>query len=356
MQLQRALVASLALTATCAMAACSVIGGSDEPKANETTGQIKDVVLVTHDSFALPKGLIRKFEKDTGYHLVVRQNGDAGELTNKLVLTKNSPLGDVAFGVDNTFASRALDNDVFEAYDGALPAGADAYRLEGSDQVVPIDTGDVCVNVDLAWYAAHHQAPPETLDDLADPAYRDQFVAEGATTSSPGFAFLLATIAAKGDGWHDYWTQLMANGTKLTSGWEDAYFVDFTAGGGKAATRPIVVSYDSSPAFTIDKATGKSTTKALLDTCFRQTEYAGILAGGDNPEGAKAVIDFLLSPQVQAALPENMYVFPVADGTALPAEWAKWAVQPTSTLDVSAADIDANRDEWLNDWTDIITK
>jgi len=356
MHLQRALVASLVLVTTCSMAACSAIGGSDEPTANETTGQIKDVVLVTHDSFALPKGLIKKFEKDTGYHLVVRQNGDAGELTNKLVLTTNSPLGDVSFGVDNTFASRALDNHVFEAYDGTLPAGADAYRLEGSDQVVPIDTASVCVNVDTAWYAAHQQTPPQTLDDLADPAYHDQLVVEGAPTSSTGFAFLLATIAAKGDGWQDYWTRLMANGTKVDAGWEDAYYVDFTGGGGKAATRPIVVSYDSSPAFTIDQASGKSTTKALLDTCFRQTEYAGILAGADNPAGAKAVIDFLLSPQVQAALPESMYVFPVADGTPLPAEWAKWAVQPTSTLDVSAADIDANRDDWLNDWTDVITK
>jgi thiamine transport system substrate-binding protein len=355
MYLQRALVASVVLAATCSMAACSTTGDNG-PTADETNGQIKDVVLVTHDSFALPKGLVKQFEQDTGYHLVVHQNGDAGELTNKLVLTTSSPLGDVAFGVDNTFASRALDNNVFESYDGTLPAGVDAHRLEGSDQVVPIDTASVCVNVDVAWYAAHHQAPPSTLDDLTDPAYQDQLVVEGAPTSSTGFAFLLATIAAEGEGWQDYWSRLMANGTKIDAGWEDAYYVDFTGGGGEVATRPIVVSYDSSPAFTIDKATGKSTTKALLDTCFRQTEYAGVLAGAHNPDGAKAFIDFLLSPQVQAALPTSMYVFPVVDGTSLPTEWAKWAVQPTTPFDVSAADIDANRDEWLNDWTDVTTK
>ena len=352
MHVKHALAACLLLGTT----ACSVLSEDTTPKATGPSGQIKDVVLVTHDSFSLPKGLVKKFEQDTGYHLVVRQNGDAGELTNKLVLTVNSPLGDVAFGVDNTFASRALEADVFAPYDEPLPAGVEQYRLEGSDQVVPIDTGDVCVNVDLAWYDAHHQAPPQTLDDLTDPAYKDQFVAEGATTSSPGFAFLLATIAAKGDGWQDFWTRLMANGTKLTSGWEDAYFVDFTGGGGKAASRPIVVSYDSSPAFTIDKTTKKSTTAALLDTCFRQTEYAGILAGAENPDGAKAVIDFLLSNQVQAALPTSMYVFPVVDGITLPTDWATWAEQPTTTLDVSPTDIDANRDEWLNDWTDLTTR
>jgi thiamine transport system substrate-binding protein len=355
-----ALVASLvATTLVLTATACSTVGDDQpSPTGTGTGAKVTNVVLVTHDSFSLPKKLVAQWEAETGYHLITRSNGDAGELTNKLVLTTNSPTGDVAFGVDNTFASRALDAHVFAPYDGTLPAGADAYRLEGSDsadQLAPIDTGDVCVNVDLSWYAAHHQDPPQTLDDLTDPAYKNQFVAEGATTSSPGFAFLLATIAAKGEGWKDYWTRLMANGTKLVSGWEDAYFVDFTGGGGKSATRPIVVSYDSSPAYTVDKRTGKSTTGALLDSCFRQTEYAGILAGAKNPVGAKAFIDFLLTPEVQKALPTSMYVFPVADGIALPAEWAKFAQQPTTTLDVSPADITSHRDEWLNDWTDVTT-
>ena len=354
MQFTRALATGLALAAL--GAGCSAIGGDNEPQANETTGKIKDVVLVTHDSFNLPKKLLKKFETDTGYHLVVRQNGDAGELTNKLVLTENSPLGDVAFGVDNTFASRALEAGVFTAYDEPLPAGAASYSLDGDNRMVPVDFANVCVNVDLSWYASHHQAPPSTLDDLADPAYRGQLVVEGAPTSSTGFAFLLATISKYADGWQDYWSSLMANDTLVDAGWEDAYYVDFTGGGGDSATRPIVVSYDSSPAFTIDPDTKKSTTKALLDTCFRQTEYVGVLSNAKNVDGAKALIAFLLSTEVQDALPEAMYVFPVVDGSTLPTDWATWAVKPTTTLDVSAADIDANRDEWLNDWTDVVTK
>ena len=186
------------------------------------------------------------------------------------------------------------------------------------------------------------------------PAYRDLFVTPGAATSSPGMAFLLATVAAYGDEWPDYWTELMANDTKLTDGWSDAYQVDFTQGGGKG-DRPIVLSYDSSPAFTVADD-GTSTTSALLDTCFRQVEYAGVLDGAENPDGAKALVDFLLTPEVQAALPDSMYVFPVDSSVELPADWAKFAKQPTDPWQVDPADIAEHRDEWLREWSDITSR
>ena len=288
---------------------------------------------------------------------MVRASGDAGVLTNKLVLTKDNPLGDVAFGVDNTFASRALDEGVFAPYDATLPDGAEQYLLPGDDDhaLTPVDNGSVCVNVDDTWFADHDLAPPTSLDDLADPAYEGLFVTPGAATSSPGMAFLLATIGAYGeDGWQDYWTSLMDNGAKLTDGWSDAYQVDFTQGGGKG-DRPIVLSYDSSPAFTVADD-GTSTTSALLDTCFRQVEYAGVLDGAANPDGAEALVDFLLSPDVQAALPESMYVFPVDTSVELPAEWAEFAKQPTDPVTVDPATIAENRDEWLRDWSDITSR
>jgi thiamine transport system substrate-binding protein len=340
-----------ALAIVLAVSACSTVGedsSSDEPAADR-------VVLVTHESFVLPKKLEKQFEEESGYALVVRGSGDAGALTNKLVLTKDDPLGDVAFGVDNTFASRALDEGVFAPYDAKLPAGAEQYALAGDDdhRLTPIDNASVCVNVDDTWFADHDLAPPTTLDDLADPAYKDLFVLPGAATSSPGMAFLLTTIAAYGDAWPDYWTKLMDNGAKLTAGWSDAYEVDFTQGGGHG-DRPIVLSYDSSPAFTV--ADGKTSTSALLDTCFRQVEYAGVLDGAANPGGAEALIDFLLSPDVQAALPDSMYVFPVASDTPLPKDWAEFAKQPTTPYDVDAASVSEHRDEWLREWSDVTSR
>jgi thiamine transport system substrate-binding protein len=346
-----------------ALSACSVAGPPD--RAGEATGggaaaSGGTVTLVTHDSWALPRRLVRSFEKQAGTNLEVVRSGDAGALTNKLVLTKENPLGDVAYGVDNTFASRAVDEGVFEPYTPAtLPASADRYRLAGGDQsaetpdsLTPVDWGDVCVNVDDRWFDERGLTPPRTLDDLLDEAYRDLLVMPGASTSSPGFAFLLATIGRYGeDGWQDYWRRLLANGARVVSGWSDAYEVDFTAGGGD---RPIVVSYNSSPPFTIPQGGDRPTTSALLETCFRQVEYAGVMRGTDNPTGAQAVVDWLTSRPVQEALPDSMYVFPVDSGAALPPLWARWARPAPRPVTVDPADITARRSEWIRQWSDLV--
>jgi thiamine transport system substrate-binding protein len=208
--------------------------------------------------------------------------------------------------------------------------------------------------VDKTWYAAHHLAPPRSLADLTDPAYQGQLVLPGATTSSPGMAFLLATIGTYGDGWPAYWKKLLDNGAKVTQDWTQAFETNFTQGG-HHGSYPIVVSYDSDPAFTIRKGSHSSTTKALLDTCFRQVEYAGVLTGAANPKGAQAFIDFLLGPTVQRSLPDSMYVFPVRAGTPLPKEWASFAVQPRHPIQVSPEQISAHRDAWLRQWSDIVS-
>jgi thiamine transport system substrate-binding protein len=342
------LLAALALATT----SCSVIGNGDDDSGG---GGADEVVLVTHDSFSLPDKLVAAFEKESGYQLEVRQVGDGGTLTNELVLTKDSPLGDVAFGVDNTFASRALDEGVFAPYDFDAPAGVDDHALPGDDEhaLTAVDNANVCVNVDNTWFEKEGLEPPKNLDDLTDPAYRDLFVTPGATTSTPGMAFLLTTIAEYGDEWPTYWEDLIANGAKLTKGWEDAYNVDFTQGGGDG-DRPIVLSYDSSPAFTV--ADGKSSTSALLDTCFEQVEYAGLIEGAENAEGGQELVEFLVSPEVQAALPTSMYVFPVADGVELPTEWAKFAEQPTEPYAVDPAEVAANREAWLREWSDVTSR
>ncbi|WP_426242775.1 thiamine ABC transporter substrate-binding protein [Nocardioides sp. LHG3406-4] len=348
------LLATVALLAT---SACSAVGSGGESDESATDGsKPTKVVLVTHESFALPDELVSKFEEESGYELVVRAAGDAGTLSAKLSLTQGNPTGDAAFGIDNTFASRTLDEGVFDTYEPTLPQGAEAYALpEGSDRLAPIDVGHVCVNVDKTWFADKDLAPPVTLEDLTKPAYQDLFVTPGASTSSPGMAFLLSTIAEYGDEWPAYWERLLGNGAEIVDGWSDAYYTDFTQGG-EHGTRPIVLSYDSSPAFTVPKGEKMSTTAALLDTCFRSVEYAGVLAGAKNPDGAEALVDFLLSDEVQAALPETMYVFPVSSTVELPKDWAAFAEQPTAPYDIDPAEISANREKWLTEWTDVTTR
>lgn len=336
-------IVSVAAIATLLLAGCAPTGPTDEPVT---------LVLVTHDSFALSEGTLETFTKQTGIEVEVQAAGDAGELVNKLVLTKDSPLGDVVFGIDNTFASRATENGVLEKYVSKDLTDAEAPFVlpgDGGNFLTPIDSGDVCVNVDHEWFVENGIPEPATLDDLTDPAYKDLLVVEAANSSSPGLAFLLATIAAYGeDGWQTYWKDLLANGARIDASWSDAYYVDFS-GPSSEGDRPLVVSYASSPPFEPGGATG-----ALLDTCFRQTEYAGVIAGTEHENEARQLVDFLFSVTVQNDIPENMYVYPVNAKATLPEGWDQYPIA-TEPFFIDPADIDANRESWLAEWAALAT-
>lgn len=354
-------LAPAALLALLPLVACSAIGADDgaEPGRSPDGGSGSDgggtVVLVTHDSFALSDETIAAFEEETGLTLETRAPGDGGALVNQLILTKDAPLGDVVYGIDNTFASRAVAEGVLEPYESpAVPADAAQYAVDDAHHLTAVDVGDVCVNVDHEWFAEQGIAEPTTLEQLADPAYRDLLVVTNPATSSPGLAFLLATVARFGeDGWADYWTALRDNGVKVVSGWSDAYYVDFS-GPSSEGDRPLALSYASSPPYEVAEGADTAPTGALLDTCFRQVEYAGVLAGAANPEGAQQVVDWLLSPEVQADIPESMYVYPVDGDVELPASWAAFAPRPDEPLTLEPDMISENRDAWIARWTDVV--
>lgn len=340
---------TVAATGLLTLTACSAIepGGSSS-EATDT------VVLVTHDSFALPDELIESFEAEHGIELDVRSPGDGGALVNQLVLTRDAPIGDVVYGIDNTFAGRAVDEGVLEPY--SSPAAGDdvaRYAIDDAGHLTAIDVGDVCINVDRQWFADADIPEPVTLEDLTDPAYADLLVVTNPATSSPGLAFVLATIGAFGpDGWLDYWAELRDNGLRVAAGWSDAYYVDFS-GPSSEGDRPLVLSYASSPPYEAGDA-DEAPTAALLDTCFRQVEYAGVLAGASNPDGARLVVDWLLSPQVQAAIPENMYMYPVDSTVELPETWVRHAPLADAPFHVDPDAISTNRDAWIEAWTDTV--
>ena len=340
-------LAAIAATSL-ALAACSSAhdpatpSGSAAPKDTEVT-------VVTHDSFAVPDDVVAAFEKQTGIHITFVAPGDAGTVSNQLILTKNAPIGDVAYGVDNSFASRALKEGVFADYTSTAPAAADAakYAVDGSKALTAVDYSDVCLNYDIGYFETHKLAAPQNLDDLLRPEYKGLLSVTNPATSSPGLAFLLATIAAKGDDWQDYWTKLTANDVRVTASWSDTYYTDFSAPN-YGGDYPLVLSYASSPPSEV--IDGKPTTAALLDTCFRQVEYVGVLTGAKHPQAAQQVVDWMLSDAFQASLPENMYVYPVSTSVSVPDDWAQYAPLSPSPWSVSASDIDANREAWIKQW------
>jgi thiamine transport system substrate-binding protein len=338
-------IALATIAATAVTAGCS-LGSGDSAAAPSD----HKVVLVTHDSFAYTKTLFAQFKKDTGITIEVHPAGDAGALTNQLVLTKANPIGDLAYGIDNTFATRALNEGVFAPYTSPQASkGPQRYDVDASHRLTAIDLGDVCLNVDVRKF----KDAPKTFEDLTKPEYAKQLVVEDPQTSSPGLAFLLATISHFGEnGWQQYWSKLKAGGMKVVSGWEEAYSQDFSGSSGKGP-QGIVVSYASSPSAEIGDD-GKPRTVAMLDTCFRQVEYAGVLQGAKNPSDARKVLDFLLSPQFQADVPGQMYVYPSLEGVALPKEWQQAAPLPTKPITMPGEQIQAGRDKWIGQWRSLI--
>jgi thiamine transport system substrate-binding protein len=331
----------LAVVLAVMAAAC---GGDDSSDGTSIT-------VLAHDSFAISEEALATFTEETGISVRVQTLGDTGTMVSEAILTVGNPLGDVMFGIDNTFLQRGLDAELFEAYESANLDGVIAgLDLDPQHRVTPIDFGDVCVNY---WIDAIPGAAPATLDDLTDPANADQLVVQNPETSSPGLAFLLATIAATPD-WEQYWTDLRANGVSVTSGWEDAYYGEFVAGGGD---RSMVVSYASSPPAEVIFAVepiDTPPTGVLLDSCFRQIEFAGVLAGTENSAGAQAFIDFLLTPTFQEEIPLSMFVFPALEAAELPQEFVDHAKLAESPHLLDPAEIEANRDAWIDRWVEIV--
>lgn len=318
-----------------------------------------ELTVMTHDSFAMSKDVLARFEADSGITVRIMQSGDAGAALNQAILAKNSPLADVFYGVDNTFLSRALKAGIFEPY---APAGIDAVpadlRLDAESRLVPVDFGDVCLNYDLAWFASKGVAPPSALEDLTRPEYKDLLVVQNPATSSPGLAFLLATIGHFGEeGAFTFWKGLKDNGVLVTGGWKDAYWGHFTAA--SKGKRPIVVSYATSPAaevhFGKDPQAPAPTAAVLAPgSAFRQVEFAGILKGAKNPDAARKFMDFLLSPAFQEDIPLQMFVFPANAQARLPEVFVQHARRADSPARVSPEDIDARREAWIARWTQLM--
>ncbi len=342
--------------AAMALVAC---GSTTTSNSTDSPTATPIVRVVTHDSFALSEDLVAEFEQASGIDVEFIPAGDAGEMVNRAVLSAGNPEGDVLFGIDTTLLSRAIDAEVFDPYVADPDALRPELREAGLGVVTPVDDGDVCINIDDRWFADRGLAPPTTLEDLADPRYRGLLVVQNPATSSPGLAFLLSSIERYGDAWPGYWQRLRDNDTLVVNGWSEAYLSEFTAGGG-SGDRPLVVSYSTSPPAEIvyaeDPAPDRPSTSTMTDGCYRQIEFAGVLRGSADPTAARTVVDWLVSPEVQADVPLSMFVFPARAGVALPEVFERFVVRPDNPAELPAAQIAERRDDWIDEWTQIVLR
>ena len=333
------------------------------PKATATplSTEPQPITIMTHDSFAVSEQVVKSFEEANNAKIVFLKSGDAGAVLNKAILTKDAPLADVLYGIDNTFLSGALENDIFEPYkSSALQEIPDDFKLDNSNRALPVDYGDVCVNYDKKYFADHSLPIPQSLEDLSKPEYKGLLVTENPATSSTGLAFLLATIAHYGDSFTDYWKALKDNDIVVVDGWETAYYTNFSGSSGHGP-QPMVVSYGTSPAAEVvfaEKPLEEAPTASILgpDTCFRQIEFVGILKGTKHRALAEKFVDFILSKQFQEDMPLQMFVYPVNPSATLPDEFTKYSQAPKQTAFLAPDVIAEKRDAWIQAWTDIVMK
>jgi len=315
---------------------------------------------MTHDSFAASESVISSFETTNNIKVQFIASGDAGTALNKAILSKDNPIADVFYGVDNTFLSRALTEDIFEPYNSPMLAVLPSqFKMDPQNRALPVDWGDVCLNYDIPYFADHNLQVPQNLEDLLKPEYKGLLVVENPATSSTGLAFLLATIGHFGtDSYLDYWSGLVANSVLVVNDWETAYYTNFSRLGGD---KPIVVSYGSSPPFeVIDSGSPDTIPQTAVITsdgsCFRQVEFVGILRGTKNRDLAQIWIDFMLSTTFQMDLPLQMYVFPVNPSAILDETFQKYLSIPEHPAYVSPEDIASNRESWINAWTEAVLR
>jgi len=323
-----ALSTSLATTLLFIMSSCS-----------SETSTTKDLTLVAYNSFTPPETAFDAFTQETGIKVNIALAGDAGEMVAKASLTSGNPEGDVMWGVDNTLISRATESKIF------------------ASDPTEVDYGDVCVNFDIA--ALGQTEPPLTLDDLVSSDYKGMLVVENPATSSTGLAFLLATVAAFGDSWPDYWQQLVANDVQVVDSWDEAYYTAFTRYGGD---RPLAVSYSTSPPAEVifaDPPLAKGSpapTGVASETCFKQIEYAGVLRGTKYLDQAQQLVEYLAGSTFQALLPESLFVYPANQDVALPQSFVDYAPEITTSFSIPPDEIAKNRQSWTEQWSAIVLK
>lgn len=327
-----------------------------------TAGDPTRLVVMTHDSFAVSEALVREFEQANHAVLTFVKSGDTGSALNRAILTKGSPQADVFYGVDNTFLSRALEEGIFEAYESPLLSHIpEEFQLDPSHQALPVNFGDVCINYDIAYFTERGLAVPQSLDDLLKPKYKGLLVVQNPATSSPGLAFLLATIAQYGaDGYLPFWENLRGNEVVVANDWETAYYTHFSGSSGKGP-QPMVVSYASSPAAEVifaDPPISEAPTASILapGACFRQVEFVGILKGTPRRAMAEKFVDFMLDVPFQQDVPMQMFVYPVNRQAELPAAFAQFAQVSQNPAVLDPAEIAQNREVWIQAWTEVVLR
>ena len=300
----------------CAVGALVLAGGSVWAQANQPSG--RELTIWTYDSFISEWGpaaqIAEAFTKAYGIKLRFVAKGDGGVLLSSLISTTARPDADIVIGLDNNQLEKALSSNLFVPLTlKNLHQLQSGLALDPSRRLIPFDYGQFA----FIWDSQSGVEAPASLEDLTNPKYRKKIIIMDPRTSTPGLGFLAWTEAVYGDAWRDYWKRLAPSILAMTPSWDTGYGL-FTKG-----EAPLVLSYSTSPAY--HKA--YENTERYKSLQFKeghpaQVEFAGVLSASPNRGAAQQFVDFLISPECQAFLPETQWMFPANSATKLPPSFA----------------------------------
>jgi len=310
-----------------------------------------DLVIYAYDSFVSEWGpgpiVIPKFEKLYNVKVSMISGGDAGQVLNRAILEKNRPRADIILGIDNNLLAKAIGAGILVPYRSKnLSRVPEELIFDKTYHLTPFDHGFFAIVYD----SEKLKDPPKNFEELTSPKYRNMLILEDPRTSSPGFGFLLWTIAVYGENFTDYWKRLRPNILTITEGWDTAYGL-FTSG-----EAPMVLSYTTSPAYHVQyENTTRYRAIIFEEGNYLQIEGMGILKGAKHIELAKNFLDFILTEDFQKEIPLTNWMFPVIRGIELPASF-KYAPKPDKILSLDSKDIENNQRRWISEWLRIVSE
>ena len=326
------------------------------------------VRILTYEINAFTDTMFSTFTNETGYEIEVIYADDAGGILERLLQTQDTPQFDLAIGLDNTYLQTALDAELLGEYDADISGlSSEALAPYNGPFAVPFDQGDVCLNYDETRVDGENLTVPTSLWNLTEPEWNGLMAYPSPLTSSPGRAFMAATIDYfENDDDNttdafDWWKAIAENDAIFTSGWTEAYTIHYSGGYGEweeghIGDAALTVSYCHSPgveAFYGDNWT-KSTSLTLPRTSFHQVEYAAVVNGASEVDGANAFLAYLLSENVNRNMPENNLMLSVLVDAVWPETngFAHHTDTPEMNADVSTERIGLEMESWLSAWQD----
>ena len=306
-----------------------------------------DLTLYTYDSFNSEWGpgpvVFKRFEEECKCKIKVVAPGDSGSMLNRAILEKNNPRADLVLGINNSELDKSFQYGIWEPYRSPkMDRVPKMLQIDPEHRVTPFDYGYIA----FVYDSERIQEPPQSLEDLTAPRFRNRIVIENPKTSSPGLSMLHWTISVYGEeNYLDYWKRLKPNLLTITDGWSAAYGM-FTKG-----EVPMVLSYVTSPAYHLEyEKTERYRAAEFPNGHYRQVEFAGILKGSKNPERAREFIDFMLSEGFQDAIPLTNWMFPVIQYQPLPDSF-RVAPQPKTVAELAPSRVRDQNSRWLKDWS-----